>query len=107
ETLQLMGMLAEKHRQWAEAEKFYRGCLKSMPPDAETMIYGGLIRALAKARRFEAQLEVCDGAIHGDAEHGFPKAQASTQVLFLSEKARALAGLKRFDDAVEAADRAV
>ena len=38
---------------------------------------------------------------------GLPKAEATNQVLFLSEKARALAGLQRFDDAVQSVDRAL
>ena len=107
ETAQLLAMLAEKNRQWAEAEKFYRGALKQLPPEMETAVYAGLIRVLAKARRFEAQIEACDGALNGDAARGLPKAQATNHILFLSEKARALAGLRRHDDAVAAADRAV
>ncbi len=107
ETLEVLAVFADKNRQLAEAEKFYRGCLKQLTPDAETMVYGGLIRVLGKARRFEAQLEVCDGALAGNPEQGLPKAQATSQVLFLTEKARALAGLQRYDDAVKAADGAL
>jgi tetratricopeptide (TPR) repeat protein len=106
ETMQVLAVLAEKNRQSAEAEKLYRACLKEMTPAAETMVYSGLIRVLAKARKFDAQLEVCDGALNGKPALGLPKAQATSQVLFLSEKARALAGMQRYDDAVDAADRA-
>jgi tetratricopeptide (TPR) repeat protein len=70
------------------------------------MMYAGLIRVLAKARKYEAQLEVCDGALNGNVKQGLPKAEATNQILFLTEKARALAGLQRYDDAVQAADRA-
>jgi tetratricopeptide (TPR) repeat protein len=107
ETQQVLAILAEKHRQFAECERFYRGCLKEMTPASETMIYGGLIRVLGKARKYEAQREVCEGALEGNPAQGLPKAQATSQVLFLSEKARALAGLQRYDDAVEAAGRAL
>jgi tetratricopeptide (TPR) repeat protein len=107
ETTQVFAVFADKNRQYAEAEKLYRGCLRQMPPEAETMVYGGLIRVLAKARKYADQLDVCDGALEGKSARGLPKAQATSQVLFLTEKARALAGLQRFDDAVKAADRAL
>jgi tetratricopeptide (TPR) repeat protein len=107
ETMQLLAILAEKNRQFSEAERYYRGCLKDLTPEAETAVYSGLIRVLGKARKFEAQLAVCDGALSGDVKLGFPKAQATNQLLFLSEKARALAGLRRYDDAVTAAERAL
>jgi tetratricopeptide (TPR) repeat protein len=107
ETQQVLAVLAEKHRQLAEAEKFYRGALKNVAPQAETLMYAGLIRVLTKAHKYDAQLDVCDGALNGNAKQGLPKAEATNQVLFLTEKARALAGLRRFDDAVEAADRAL
>ncbi len=105
ETLQVLAVLAEKNRQFAEAERFFRGSLKHVTPANETLIYGGLIRVLGKQRKFDAQREACDGALEGNPAQGLPKAQATSQVLFLSEKARALAGLKRFDDAVDAANR--
>jgi tetratricopeptide (TPR) repeat protein len=107
ETLQVLGVLSEKHRLLTEAERFYRNSLKQVSPEAEALVYSGLLRVLAKARRLEAQVEVCDGALNGNASLGLPKAQATKPVLFLTEKARALAGLHRHDEAVQAADRAL
>jgi tetratricopeptide (TPR) repeat protein len=107
ETLQVLAVLAEKHHQLTEAERLYRGALKQITPEAETLVYGGLLRVLARARRLEAQLEVCEGGLSGNAAQGLPKAQATSPVLFLTEKARALAGLRRHDEAVQAADRAL
>jgi tetratricopeptide (TPR) repeat protein len=107
ETLHLLAVLADKHRQLAESEKLYRACLAQLPVEAEPLVYGGLLRVLSKSRRFDALVAVCDGALDGNAAQGLPKAQATNQILFLTEKARALAGLQRFDDAVQAADRAL
>jgi tetratricopeptide (TPR) repeat protein len=107
ETLQVLAVFADKNGQLAEAERLYRSCLQQITPEAETMVYGSLIRVLGKARKFAAQVVVCDGALSGNAEQGLPKAQATSQVLFLTEKARALAGLRRHAEAIEAADRAL
>jgi tetratricopeptide (TPR) repeat protein len=107
ETVFLLATLAASHRQNAEAERLYRACFKQMPDDAETLVYTGMVRVLGKARRYEALLQVCDGALGGDPQQGLPKAQTTNQVLFLSEKARALAALRRYDEALQAADRAL
>ncbi len=107
ETQQLLALLADKHRRLDEAEHLFRACLRQLPPQAETVTYEGLLRVLGKAHKYQAQLEVCDGALNGAPERGLPKAQATSQLLFQTEKARALAGLRRFDEAVQAADRAL
>jgi tetratricopeptide (TPR) repeat protein len=100
DTVYFLAMLADQHRKNVEAERFYRQCLaKNAIPANEAVLYGGLLRVLGNARKHDEMVTVC--------QEGLAKSKAINPLLFLKELARAQAGLKRFDDALQTADRAV
>lgn len=99
ETLQLLAVLADKHQKLEEAEKFYRACLKEGRVETEALIYGSLLRVLWKEHKFNDVVQVC--------RDGLKKAQATNQVLFHNEMAKALARLDQLDAALQAVDRAI
>jgi tetratricopeptide (TPR) repeat protein len=98
ETVYFLALLADKHRQNDEAERFYRQCLKSksVSPANEPALYGGLLRVLGNARKHEAVVKVC--------HDGLANAKDTNPLLFHKELARALASLKRHDEALGQAD---
>jgi tetratricopeptide (TPR) repeat protein len=95
-TVYFLAVLADRHRKTEEAERFYRRCLKEAVPANEALIYGGLLRTLAKARKHEAIVEVC--------REGLKSARATNPLLFYNDLAKAQAGLKHFDDALKTAE---
>ena len=99
DTVYFLAMLADRHRKNEEAERFYRQCLadKGVGPANEAVIYGGLLRVLSKARKFEDVVQIC--------QQGLAKAKSTNPLLFYSDIARAQAGLKRYDDALRSTDR--
>lgn len=99
ETLHLLAILADSHRKNAEAEKFYRRCLTNVTPGIEALVYGGLLRTLWKARKYEEIVALC--------RSGLVKARATNRLLFHNDLAKALAQLKRSDEALREADRAI
>jgi tetratricopeptide (TPR) repeat protein len=99
ETLQFLAVLADQHRQETEAEHFYRRCLPQATPANEALLYGGLLRTLLRARKYEAMLKVC--------EQGLAQAKATSRLFFLNDLARAEAGLERYDEALRHADEAL
>jgi tetratricopeptide (TPR) repeat protein len=99
ETLHFLAVLADRNSQPAEAERFYRQCLRGVTPATEALVYGGLLRVLWKANKDEDILQVC--------RDGLVKTKATSHVLFYSDLARALARLDRMDEALAAADNAV
>ena len=99
QTLHLMAVLADRGKQLEEAERFYREALRGVRPETEAPVYGGLLRVLWKAHKYEAVAEVC--------REGLKKAQATNRVLFHSDLARALARLGKADEAVAQADEAL
>jgi len=99
ETLHLLAVLADRHRQPAEAERFYRQCLRGVTPATEALVYGGLLRILWKANKYEDVVQVC--------RDGLRQTKATSHVLFHSDLARALSRLDRMDDALAEADSAV
>jgi tetratricopeptide (TPR) repeat protein len=100
ETLHLFAVLADRHDLAQESELYYRACLQQpLPANLEPMLYGGLLRVLWKARRYEAIIEVC--------RLGMKQARASNLVLLRGDLARALAQVGKDDDALAEADAAV
>jgi tetratricopeptide (TPR) repeat protein len=99
ETLHFLAVLADRQRQPAEAERFYRQCLSGVTPTTEALIYGGLLRVLWKANKYEAIVQVC--------REGLRKTKSTSHVLFHSDLARALARLDRMEEALTEADDAV
>lgn len=96
ETLHLLAVLADRHRKAAEAEAFYRRCLRAGPGQNEALLYAGLLRVLLRARRYEQAVEVC--------QSGLRQARATNKLLFYNDLARANAALERYDAALKAAD---
>jgi tetratricopeptide (TPR) repeat protein len=100
ETLHFLAVLADRHRLGDEAERFYRSCLNQPPPPAmEALVYGGLLRTLNRARKFEDTIKVC--------EQGLTAAQTTNKLLFFNDLARACAQLERYEEALRHVDQAV
>jgi tetratricopeptide (TPR) repeat protein len=99
ETLHLLAVLADRHRQLDESEFLYRTCLKETRPQTEGLIYGGLLRVLWKANKYDDVIKTC--------QEGLKRAQATNHVLFYSDLARAYARLDRMDEALTEIDKAV
>jgi tetratricopeptide (TPR) repeat protein len=98
DTLRLLAVLAEKHQKLEEAEKFYRQSLRDTGPGTEALVYGGLLRVLWKQHKFSDIVQVC-----GD---GVKRSQATNQVLFHNEMAKAEARLGNMNLALQAVDKA-
>ncbi len=96
-TMQILAVLADKHQKLEEAEDFYRRSLMDAGPETEALVYGGLLRVLWKANKFEAIVQVC--------RDGLKKSQATNQILFHNDMAKALARLGKMEAALQAADR--
>ena len=100
DTFYFLAVLADKHRKFEEAERFYRRCLKDKKAEGnEAALYSGLLRVLMKARKHEAVLEVC--------QEGLKNAKTTNPLLFINDLARAQAGLQRYDDALRTIDMAL
>jgi tetratricopeptide (TPR) repeat protein len=100
ETLHLFAVLADRHDLAQESELYYRACLtQTLPANLEPQLYGGLLRMLWKARRFESIIDIC--------RTGLKQAKASNLVLLRSDLARALAQVGKHDEALTEADAAV
>jgi tetratricopeptide (TPR) repeat protein len=99
ETLQFLAVLADRHRQADAAERFYRKCLPQAPAATEPLVYGGLLRVLNRARKFEEVIKVC--------EEGLTKARVTNRLLFYNDLARACAQLERHDEALRHLDQAL
>jgi tetratricopeptide (TPR) repeat protein len=100
ETLHLLAVLADRNDLAPESERYYRVCLlQPLPQEMEPMVYGGLLRVLWKAKRYEAIVEVCRWSMK--------KARTTNLVLLQTDLARALAQIGKFDDALTEAARAI
>jgi tetratricopeptide (TPR) repeat protein len=99
QTLHLMAALADRAKQLDVAERFYRKSLQAVTPQTEPLVYGGLLRVLWKAHKYDEVVALC--------RDGLKAAQATNRVLFHSDLARALARLGKMDEAVTQADEAV
>jgi tetratricopeptide (TPR) repeat protein len=99
DTLHLLALLADHNGALDQAEYFYRRCLPGVTRGTETAIYGGLLRVLWKARKFENIVEVC--------RQGLQLTQAGNAVLYHTDAARALTQLGRMPAALAEADQAV
>jgi tetratricopeptide (TPR) repeat protein len=100
DTLHLFAVLADRHDLVQESELYYRACLaQPLPANVEPMLYGGLLRMLWKARRYESIIDVC--------RTGIKQAKAGNLVLLRCDLARALAQVGKYDEALAEADTAV
>ncbi|HWY88749.1 MAG TPA: tetratricopeptide repeat protein, partial [Gemmataceae bacterium] len=99
DTLHLLAALADKHQKLEEAEAFYRQTLKDAGPATEAVVYSGLLRVLWKEHKYEDMVQVC--------RDGLKKSQATNQVFFHMEMARAQARLGKVDAALQAIERAL
>lgn len=101
QTRALLASLAARTRQLDAAEELYRSCLGRPGGlrNLEQEVYGGLLRVLLQAHKFEAVLEIC--------KEGLEKAQATNRVMFHIDMAHALSSLNRMKEALAAADLAV
>ena len=99
ETRHFLALLADRNRQSAQAERFYRQCLQTVTPATEALVYSGLLRVLWKENKFEDIVQLC--------RDGLKKTKTISPVLFHSEQARALSRLDHVDHALAEADRAI
>jgi tetratricopeptide (TPR) repeat protein len=100
DTLQIFAAIADRLELLPEAEIFYHECIKQpLPAATEPVVYGGMLRVLWKARRYESIVEACRTALK--------QAQATSRVILRSDLARALAQLGRWDEAQSEVDLAV
>lgn len=99
ETVHFLAVLADRQRQNDEAERFYRQCLKDAQPPNEAIVYGGLLRVLWKAHKYEAVLQVC--------REGLKNARATNRILFHNDLAKGLARLEQYKEALQEVNKAV
>lgn len=99
DTLHLLAVLADKHRQLQESEVFYRQALNGVTPGIEAVVYSGLLRVLWKEQKFNEVIKVC--------QSGVRKARATNQVLFYNEMAKAQARLGKMDEALRSVEIAL
>lgn len=99
DTVQLLAALADRNDLLVEAERFYRQALRSATPATEPMLYGGLLRVLWKARKYDDILQVC--------HDGLANAKSTSHVLFHADLAKGNARLGKHEQALRAADSAV
>jgi tetratricopeptide (TPR) repeat protein len=99
QTLYFLAVLADRNRQPDEAEGLFRHCLRDLSPDNQAAVYGGLLRTLWKARKYEAMVTVC--------QEGLRRAKGSARLLFHNDLAKAYAALGRMDHALAEADHAL
>jgi tetratricopeptide (TPR) repeat protein len=91
-TVNLLAMLADRHKQLKEAEEFYRKGLVGATPANEALLYSGLLRVLWKTRKYDEVARVC--------QRGLKRSQATSPTLFYLDLARALARLGNIDQAL-------
>jgi tetratricopeptide (TPR) repeat protein len=102
-----LGVLAERTGELEKAEKLYRSCLDEKGRikefgerrQSETEVYGGLLKVLMLARKYDDVVRVC--------KQGLEHAEATNRVMFYLEEAHALTTLGRTDEALEASRTAV
>lgn len=99
QTVQLLAFLADQNGQVKEAEAFYRKCLKKISPQNESLVYGGLLKALWKGKKYQEMVDVC--------KTGLKTAEATSHLLFHRELARAYARLNQLDKAFKEAKQAI
>src|SRR6266545_3425282 len=99
ETYHLLAVMAEREGQAEQAERYYRESLKLAIADVQPLVYGGLLRVLWKARKYQEVVDTCREALR--------TAKEASQTLYHSELARGLARLEQFDEALQEADNAL
>jgi tetratricopeptide (TPR) repeat protein len=95
----MLAAIADQQRQPAQAEAFYRACLKKTTPQTEALVYGGLLRVLWQEHKYDDIVAICQA--------GLRKAEATNHILFHSDLARAWARLNKLDEALKEAEQAV
>jgi tetratricopeptide (TPR) repeat protein len=102
ETRRFLAVLADRTHQLQDAEALYRSCLHNGPaddPQAEGVIYDGLLQVLMQGRKYEAVVELC--------REGLERTKATNRVVFHDELSRALIALGKSDEAIAEANKAV
>ena len=100
ETWHFLAVLGENRKQWAEAELFYRRCLTQVTdPGGGTVIAGGLLRLLWKARKYTEVVDFC--------RESLKTFKVQHAVVFHSEMARALVLLDQVDEGLAELDQAL
>jgi tetratricopeptide (TPR) repeat protein len=102
ETRRFLAVLAERTHQLDDAEALYRSCLRNGrvgDPQAEHVIYVGLLQVLLQAGKHEAVVELC--------RQGLEHTRATNRVIFHNCLSRALVALGKADEAITEADKAV
>ncbi|MBM3997356.1 MAG: tetratricopeptide repeat protein [Planctomycetes bacterium] len=100
DTIYFLGGLADRQRQYDQAESFYRQCLADKETTAanEAAIHVGLVRVLSGARKHDAVIKTCDTAL--------ANVKGVNPLVWHQEKARAQAAFKKYDDALATIDAA-
>jgi tetratricopeptide (TPR) repeat protein len=96
-TVQVLAALADRHRRFVEAERFYRTGLRQATGPSEALLYSGLLRVLWRERKYDSIVELC--------RQGLNHARFTNLSLFRGELARALARLGQVDQALAEVDR--
>jgi tetratricopeptide (TPR) repeat protein len=100
QTLFFLAVLARRTHQLAEAEQFYRSCLKADSAGLQQqVIYSGLIDVLWQAHKYDALIEVC--------QQGLRQTPATDHLLFYNQLSRALLMQGKIEEGLTAADKAV
>jgi tetratricopeptide (TPR) repeat protein len=98
-TLHLLGAVAERARDWAAAESFYRLALAGTTEISRPLQIGGLLRVLGRAKKHAEIVTVCREALKNE--------KGPNRILYLTELTRALARLEQTEEALRVADDAV
>lgn len=98
ETGYFLAVLADKHAQLDRAETFYRRALALPNQVNEAPLYAGLLKILAKEKKYEETIAVC--------KDGLKRSQFTHHLLFYNYLAQSQARLGRLRDAEASADRA-
>lgn len=100
QTRMMFANLAGRARQLELAEQLFRSCLKlGVTRQKEGAVYGGLLRVLMLAQKYQAVIDVCN--------QGLKQAQATNRVMFHLDLSQALMSLGRTKEALTSADDAV
>src|SRR5262249_3991045 len=99
QTIRALAFLADGASDAKAAEAFYQAAMKKITPETEAVIYDGLLRALWANKKYEEMLQVC--------QEGLEKADSTPHALFHQGRSLALATLKKYDQAIDSARKAV
>jgi tetratricopeptide (TPR) repeat protein len=98
-TMSDLAALADQNNNLKEAEAFYKAALKKLTPPTESTVYAGLLRVLAKQKKYAEVIALC--------QEGLQNAQLTNQLLFYRHLANAYARQNKMDQALAQAKKAV